>query len=76
MTLLSHVKMCAESSFGSMLELSWKGTRKVVLSNTSTPETRTFLQDGDTVIMNGLARGEGYSIGFGECSGKVLAPRV
>lgn len=65
-------EICIESSLGSMLELSWKGTRKIVLSNTPTPTTRTFLQDGDTVIMTGVARGDGYTIGFGECSGKIL----
>jgi len=37
-------------SFGSMLELSWKGTKEVPVGN----EVRKFLKDGDTVIMKGL----------------------
>lgn len=60
------------SSFGSMLELSWKGTKKVVLENCDSSTTRTFLQDGDTVILQGSAAGNGFTIGFGDCSGTVL----
>jgi hypothetical protein len=52
-----------------MLELSWKGTREVKLSDGS---TRKFLQDGDTVVMKGWSQGEGYRVGFGECAGRVL----
>lgn len=61
----------AEDSFGSMLELSWKGTKPIQLSETG--ETRTFLEDGDTVTMTGYCIGEGYRVGFGEVSTKVLA---
>eukprot|EP00656_Telonema_subtile_P049319 TRINITY_DN6101_c0_g1_i1.p1 TRINITY_DN6101_c0_g1~~TRINITY_DN6101_c0_g1_i1.p1 ORF type:complete len:114 (+),score=40.28 TRINITY_DN6101_c0_g1_i1:173-514(+) len=56
-------------SFGSMLEISWKGTRTVAMPDGS---ERKFIQNGDTVVMKGVCRGEGYNIGFGECSGKVL----
>lgn len=63
----------AEESFGSMLELCWKGTKDVVLENSD--ETRKFLQDGDTVYMKGTARGDGFTIGFGECKGTVLKAR-
>lgn len=56
-------------SFGSMLELSWKGTKTVQLSGN---ETRKFLQDGDEVIIRGFCNGEDYRIGFGMCQGKVL----
>jgi len=59
------------NSFGSMLELSWKGTKPLTLPN---GEERKFLKDGDTVIMKGFAQGDGYKIGFGECSGEVLPP--
>jgi len=60
-------------SFGSMLELAWKGTRPIQLAN---GETRTFLQDGDRVTMTGWCQGDGYRIGFGEVTGRVLpAPR-
>jgi len=56
-------------SFGSMLELSWRGSKPVPMNDGS---TRKFLQDGDEVILRGFAQGEGYRIGFGKCSGKVL----
>jgi len=62
------------SQFGSLLELSWGGTNPVVLEG---GETRSFLEDGDTMILKGYAQGEGYRIGFGECAGKILpAPPV
>lgn len=40
----------SEDSYGSMLELCWKGTKEVPLSD---GETRKFLKDGDTVVMSG-----------------------
>lgn len=52
-----------------MLELSWKGTREVDIGNGN---VRKFIKDGDNVIMHGYAQGEGYRVGFGECSGIVL----
>ena len=58
-------------SYGSMLELAWKGTKPIKLSN---GEERKFINDGDEVIMSGYAQGDGYRIGFGEVSGKVLPP--
>jgi len=58
-------------SFGCMLELSWNGTRDVKLGGSG--ETRKFLKDGDIVIMEGYAGGNGCEkVGFGTCSGKVL----
>ena len=54
---------------GSLLELSWGGKEPLTLD---TGETRTFLEDGDTLTLKGAAHGDGYTIGFGECSGKVL----
>jgi fumarylacetoacetase len=56
-------------SYGSMLELAWKGTRPLTLAN---GEKRVFLQDGDTVTMTGWCQGTGYRVGFGEVVGKVL----
>ena len=56
------------TSFGSMLELSWRGSKTLDLGN---GKTRKFLQDGDTVVMTGYAQGDGYRVGFGECTGKV-----
>lgn len=61
-------------SLGSMLELSWRGSREVKLANASDPENsvRKFLKDGDRVTMIGYAQGDGYRVGFGEVSGRVL----
>lgn len=58
-----------ESSYGSMLELSWKGTKTVKLGDGS---ERKFIQDGDEVIMRGHATKDGIRIGFGEVRTKVL----
>ncbi|KAK0045629.1 fumarylacetoacetase [Biomphalaria pfeifferi] len=57
------------TSLGSMLELCWKGTRTVDLGNGI---TRKFLQDGDEVIFRGYCETEGYRLGFGTCTGKIL----
>ncbi len=56
-------------SFGSMLELSWNGKKTLQLEDGT---ERTFIEDGDTIIMHGYAEKDGVRIGFGECSGKVL----
>ncbi|MEC3964387.1 fumarylacetoacetase [Flagellimonas halotolerans] len=58
-----------ENSFGSMLELSWGGTKSIKLKDGS---ERKFIQDGDTVIMRGLAKKGDIRVGFGEVSTKVL----
>lgn len=54
---------------GSLLELSWGGKEPLTLNS---GETRTFLADGDTLTLTGVAHGDGYVIGFGDCSGTVL----
>ena len=54
---------------GSLLELSWGGKEPLQLE---TGETRSFLEDGDTLILTGTAHGDGYVIGFGECVGQIL----
>jgi len=60
-----------ESAYGSMLELSWQGTKEV--GPLSDGSMRKFLKDGDTVTMRGVCRHpSGYRIGFGECIGTVL----
>lgn len=57
-------------SFGSMLELSWKGTRPIDMPDGT---ERKFLKDGDTVLLRGFGKGEnGVRIGFGEAAGSVL----
>jgi fumarylacetoacetase len=56
---------------GALIELSAGGKRPVSLGN---GETRTFLEDGDTVILRGWCAKPGFArIGFGECRGTVLA---
>ncbi|XP_037973209.2 fumarylacetoacetase [Plutella xylostella] len=56
-------------SYGSMLELSWKGTKPLRLHN---GEERKFIQDGDTVVLRGFCKNEDVRIGFGKCEGKLL----
>ncbi|OTG58058.1 fumarylacetoacetase [Acinetobacter sp. ANC 3903] len=56
-------------SYGSLLEISWNATKPLTLSN---GEQRTFIQDGDTVIMKGHCEKNGLRIGFGEVTGKIL----
>ncbi|MFT5779362.1 MAG: fumarylacetoacetase [Crocinitomicaceae bacterium] len=56
-------------SYGSMLELAWKGTKPVRMNDGS---ERKFIADGDTVIMRGHGSKDGVRIGFGEVSTKVL----
>ena len=56
-------------SYGSMLELAWKGTKPVKLDDGS---ERKFIEDGDTVVMRGHAEKNGVRIGFGEVRAKVL----
>lgn len=59
----------APESYGSMLELAWKGTKPVKLNDGS---ERTFIEDGDTVIMRGYCAKDGLRIGFGEVRATVL----
>lgn len=56
-------------SFGSMLELSWKGTKKLPMKDGS---ERAFILDNDTIIMRGQARKGKLRIGFGECVTTIL----
>lgn len=56
-------------SFGSMLELAWKGTKPLILEEGG---ERKFIEDGDTVIMKGYCESGEIRVGFGEVSSKVL----
>ncbi|CAI9742952.1 fumarylacetoacetasefumarylacetoacetase-like [Octopus vulgaris] len=58
-----------EDSYGSLLELSWKGSKTVDVGG---GHTRKFLQDGDEAILTGYCEGNGYKIGFGTCRGTIL----
>ena len=56
-------------SYGSMLEISWKGTKPVDMPDGT---QRRFINDGDTVVMRGWGEANGIRIGFGACTGKLL----
>ena len=60
---------------GAMVELSRGGTQAITLAGTG--ETRTFLQDGDTVVLRGWCEKPGAArLGFGECRGQVLPAKT
>jgi fumarylacetoacetase len=56
-------------SYGSMLEISWRGTKPVQMPDGT---ERKFIADGDTVVMKGWGEKDGVRIGFGNCEGKIL----
>lgn len=58
-----------EDSYGSLLELTWRGEKPIQLPDGS---TRKFLQDGDTITIKGYCQGDGYRVGFGDVTGKIL----
>ena len=58
-----------EKSYGSLLELTWRGTKPI---RTKGGAERRFIQDGDRVTMTGWCEGDGYRVGFGEVSGRIL----
>ncbi|MBK9257998.1 MAG: fumarylacetoacetase [Saprospiraceae bacterium] len=57
-------------SYGSMLEIAWKGTKPIQMPDET---ERKFIQDGDTVIMTGYCENGEIRIGFGECSAKIIS---
>lgn len=56
-------------SYGSMLELSWQGTKPIPMKDGS---ERKFIQDHDTIIMRAYCEKEGRRVGFGESVCKIL----
>jgi fumarylacetoacetase len=54
--------------YGSLMEKSWAGREPFTLD---TGETRTFIEDGDTLTLRGAAKGDGFTIGFGNCTGTI-----
>ena len=58
-----------KSERGSLLELSWGGKEPIDLPAGT---TRNFIEDGDTLDLTGAAKGDGYRIGFGPCTGTIL----
>lgn len=55
--------------FGSMLEISWKGTKPVQMPDGT---ERKFIADNDSIIMRGYAKKNGIRVGFGEVRTKIL----
>jgi fumarylacetoacetase len=55
--------------YGSLMELSQAGREPFTLE---TGESRGFIEDGDTLTLRGAAIGDGYQIGFGDCTGTIL----
>ncbi len=64
-TISGHEK----DSFGSMLELTWRGTEPLKLND---GQERKFINDHDVVTMRGWAEKDGVRVGFGEVVGKIL----
>ncbi len=62
-----------KESRGSMLELSWRGAEPLELPG---GEQRIFLSDGDRVTMTAWCEGNGYRVGFGDVTGKLLPART
>src|SRR6202043_3098874 len=54
---------------GSLVEISWNGSEPVELASGI---VRTFLEDGDSLVMRGWCQGDGYRVGFGEVEGTIL----
>lgn len=59
-----------KGSRGSLLEMSWGGKEPFDLE---TGEKRSFVEDDDLLTLRGRARGDGFTVGFGTCEGKVLS---
>jgi fumarylacetoacetase len=62
-----------KGSYGSFLELTWRGSEPIDLPG---GETRTFLRDGDRVVLSGEASRDGRRVGFGEVSGTIRPART
>lgn len=63
----------APDSFGSLLELTWNGTRPLQLAGGG---VRTFIEDGDELTLAGWSQGDGYRVGFGLCAGTIVKARA
>jgi len=62
-----------KSGYGSLLEISWGGKEPIELEG---GQSRTFIEDGDTLTLTGHAQGDGFRVGFGQCVGTVLPARL
>lgn len=63
----------AADSLGSLIELTWNGRNPLRLAN---GVTRTFLEDGDEVVITGYCQGAGYRVGFGEVRARIVPARA
>ncbi|KAF7212644.1 fumarylacetoacetase isoform X2 [Nothobranchius furzeri] len=73
--MASAVNICSSNfrnpeSFGSMLELSWRGSKTIDLGGGN---SRTFLNDGDDITITGYCEGNGSRVGFGSCQGTIVS---
>ncbi|RID85409.1 fumarylacetoacetase [Peribacillus asahii] len=59
----------ALESRGSLLELTWGGSEPIQMNN---GEPRNWLEDGDELTLTAWCQGDGYRIGFGEVTGRIL----
>ena len=60
------------SEYGSMMELTWRGTKPITLKDGT---ERKFVNDNDTVIIRGYCEKENVRVGFGECVGTLLSAK-
>ncbi|MBL4812726.1 MAG: fumarylacetoacetase [Rhodobacteraceae bacterium] len=57
------------AEYGSLMEMSWAAKKPFTLES---GEVRGFIEDGDTLTLRGAAHGDGFKIGFGDCTGTIL----
>jgi fumarylacetoacetase len=57
------------SEYGSLMELTWRGTKPIILNDGS---ERKFVNDFDTITLNGFCKKNNFRIGFGYCNATVL----
>ncbi len=62
-----------KGSFGSMLELTWAGKEPLLLNDGT---TRTYLLDGDTVVIKGFCEKAGERVGFGQAQATILPAKT
>lgn len=62
-----------KSQRGSLIEMSWGGKEPFSIAG---GQTRSFIDDGDTLGLHGAAKGDGYTVGFGDCMGRVLPAKA
>jgi fumarylacetoacetase len=62
-----------KESRGCLLELTWRGAEPIELPN---GERRTFLDDDDQITMTGWCQGDGYRVGFGDVTSRILPART